>query len=749
MENDPIESRELAPVEAAPQDRLSYPRPPKITELDAGSDEAYSYVRAYWRMLVRHGWTILTVAFVVTMLVALISFRLQPVYQATARVEIEAATPEIRTLSDLFEAMPADDMFLQTQVNVLQSDNLAWQTIEQLRLGENPAFAPLLKGASPQRGESAEAESPLVGIFKGGLRVEIMRNSRIAAVSFESPDPKLAAQVVNALVYNYQEYNYHKNYEATRKASGWMEQQLDELKAKVERSQQALVDYERDNKIINISDKENVEEKKLGDLSKELTDAQAEVVRAESLYNVARNNENQMASLVGNDLLSRLEERYAELKSQYVEAREQYGPNFPKVVRLRDQAEEIRSSLEAERKRIVERYHGEYVAAQQREAMISEALARQKVELEKLNQLLIQQNILKHEFQTNQQLYEGLLQRLKDATLSSGLRATNIHIVDQARVPRSPVRPRKLFNVTVGLLVGLILGITLAFVQEALDDSIKSIGQVERYLSTNALAVIPLARTVRSRSLDRGGNGSADRREAVELTLLKRPASELAEAYRSMRTAILLATSPRPPQVIVMTSAQPSEGKTCTSLNLSLALAQRRVRVLVIDADFRKPGIAAAMGMSNERGLSNILRGEQSVDEVLLQAHTLPNLWVLPAGPVPSNPTDLLSSPDMARLVEELKQRFEHIVLDSPPILLMTDATVLSILSDGVVLVVEGGVTPLGAVLRAHRIIENAGGKILGVVLNKVDVRRGTYYGSYYGYGRGYYNYYYGARSGR
>src|SRR5438046_10297402 len=196
----------------------------------------------------------------------------------------------------------------------------------------------------------------------------------------------------------------------------------------------------------------------------------------------------------------------------------------------------------------------------------------------------------------------------------------------------------------VGLLVGLILGITLAFVQAAPDYSITSIGQVERYLSTNALAVIPLARTVRTRSLARGGNGSADRREAVELTLLKRPASELAEAYRSMRTAILLATSPRPPQVIVMTSAQPSEGKTCTSLNLSLALAQRRVRVLVLDADFRKPGIAAAMGMANERGLSNILRGEQSVDEVLLQDHTHPNLWVLPAGPVPSNPSDLLSS---------------------------------------------------------------------------------------------------------
>src|SRR5690348_2245735 len=375
MQNDRPESKELAPLEATPAERLSYPRPPKITEIDAGSEEAYSYVRAYWRMLVRHAWTILTVAFVVAMLTALISFRLQPVYQATARVEIEAATPEIRTLSDLFQSMPADDMFLQTQVNVLESDNLAWQTIEQLRLGQNPAFATPPKHAPRPGAESVALEGALLQTFKGRLHVEIMRNSRIAAVSFESTDPKLAASVVNALVGNYEEYNYHKNYEATRKASGWMEQQLDELKAKVEKSQQALVDYERDNKIINISDKENVEEKKLGDLSKELTDAQAEAVRAESLYNVARNNEGQVASLVGNDLLSKLEEKYAELKSQYVEAREQYGPNFPKVVRLGDQAEEIRSSIEAERKRIVERYHGEYVAAQQREAMISEALA--------------------------------------------------------------------------------------------------------------------------------------------------------------------------------------------------------------------------------------------------------------------------------------------------------------------------------------------------------------------------------------
>lgn len=742
IHNGTPEDKALAPITGAPPE-LRYPRPPSVTEVEARTDEAYSYVRAYWRMLMKHFWTIFTVAFIVTTIVALISFRLQPIYQASARIEIEASSPEIRTLTDLFDNMPADDMFLQTQVTVLESDNLAWQTVEQLHLGDNPAFFPAPKDGKPRTISPENLQSILIGIFKGNLQVEVLRNSRIVTVSFESPDPRLAANAVNALVDNYQDYNYHKNYEATRKASGWMEQQLDELKAKVEKSQQALVDYERQNNIVNVNDKQNVQEAKLADLSKELTDAHADVVRTESLYNVARTNGDQISTLVSNDLLSHLEEKYSEIKSQYVDARAQFGPNFPKVMRLKDQMDDLKAQVDAERNRVVARYRGEYTAAMEREKLLTGSLNDQKGEMGRLNQLLIEHNILQHDFQTNQQLYESLQQRLKDATLSSGLRATNVHMVDPARPPMGPIRPRKFFNITIGLMVGIILGVTLAFVKEALDDSIKSIGQIERYLSTSALAVIPLARSQRHRPRlpGAGGNGSTDRRD-VELTLLRRPASELAEAYRAMRTAILLSTSPRPPQVIVMTSAQPSEGKTCTSINLALALAQRRVRVLIIDADFRKPGVGQAMGVSNDRGLSSVLKGELSFDEAVMQTEALSNLWVLPAGPAPTNPTDLLSSPDMGKLLNELRGRFEHVVVDSPPVLLMTDATVLSILSDGVVLVVEGGVTPMGAVLRGHRIIENAGGKILGVVLNKVDVRRGTYYGSYYGYGRGYYNYY-------
>src|SRR5579863_1410874 len=409
MHNGSPEDKALAPIGGAPPE-LRYPRPPSITEVEARTDEAYSYVRTYWRTLLKHFWTIFTVAFIVTTLVALISFRLQPIYQASARLEIEAASPEIRTLSELFENMPADDMFLQTQVTVLESDNLAWQTIQGLHLAENPAFFAAPKpGAGPA--ESPEnLESTLIGIFKGGLAVEVMRNSRIVTVSYESPDPRLAANIVNALVDNYQEYNYHKNYEATRKASGWMEQQLDELKAKVEKSQQALVDYERQNSIVNVNDTESVQEAKLADLSKELTEAHADVVRTESLYNVARSNGDQISTALSNDLLSRLEEKYADLKSQYVDARAQFGPNFPKVMRLKDQMDEMKAQLESERNRVVTRYRGEYTAAMEREKLLAQSLNQQKGEMGKLNQLLIEHNILQHDFQTNQQLYESLQQ---------------------------------------------------------------------------------------------------------------------------------------------------------------------------------------------------------------------------------------------------------------------------------------------------------------------------------------------------
>lgn len=731
------EHQELAPLERGVLSPLNH-RIHSQPDLGVEPLDAYSYPRVYWQVLRKRVWTVLTVAVLLTALVAIVSFKMQPIYEAPARVEVEAETPQIQSFNDLYRTMPSDDAFLQTQLNVLKSDNLAWQTIQQLGLGKNLEIMPSHQRDAEQGSEPPTDEQiSLIRGFRSHLRVELVRNSRILEITFASSDPKLAARVANGLVNSYIEYNFHKRYDATRQASGWMEQQLDDLKAKVENSQQAMVDYERQNAIVNINDKQTVAEQRLADLSRDLTNAESDRMQKESLYQLVNTNESQIALIAQDALLQRVEEKYIDLKGQYADALGQYGLNYPKVVRLREQVSELQSIMERERKRIVSRMRNDYLAALGREKLLSAAVAQERIEVGKLNQLSIQHNILKRDFETNQQLYENLLQRLKDATVSAGLRATNIHIVDSALLPKIPVRPRKLLNTAIGLVVGLALGMMLAFVQESLDDSIKNVEELERLTAVPSLAVIPKTSPLWLKSRA-GKSGSKD--GAVELAVLNQPVSALGEAYRTLRTSILLATAPSPPQALLVTSAQPKEGKTSTSLNLALGLAQRGVRVLLIDADLRRPGIAAALRLPGEKGLSSVLSGTHSLNEALRRFNGGSNLWILPAGPCPLNPADLLSSPRLEELFKELRQRFDHLVVDSCPSLMMADATILSTFVDGVVLVVESGSTPRGAVLRAQKIIESVGGKVLGTVLNKLDLRRDGYYGYTY---RNYYRSYY------
>jgi polysaccharide biosynthesis transport protein len=709
----------------------------RLADLELERTDTYYYLRAYWHVLAKRRWTILTATCILVALMAVFSFKAHPVFEAIARVEVEAEPPQIQSLSDLYRSTPSDDAFLQTQVNVLESDTLAWQTIQQLGLARTAEFG--ASAASSDASEPALPRGRLVKAFRKRLHVELMRNSRMLEISFESTDPALAAEVANTLVTNYTEYNFRKKYDATRQASAWMEQQLDELKAKVEKSQQALVDYERQNAIVNVSDKENVVEERLADLSRDLTNAQNDLAQKESLDSMVRSNQSQAALLVQDDLLQRLQERYADLDAQYVDSLAQYGPKFPKVLRLQDQLKAIGSFVEGERNRLIDRVHNDYLAARGREALLAATVAQEKIEVGKLNQLLIRHNILKREFDTNQQLYDSLLQRLKDATVSAGLRATNIHVIDTASPPSSPVRPKRLLNIAIASLVGLILGITLAFVEEGLDNSIKSAEDVQRLIAAPALAIVPAAGSQggnrywrRTGRHTNGRSGKPDGKGPVALAVLNHPGSALSESYRALRTSILLSTAVRPPQVLLVTSPQPNEGKSCTSLNLALTLAQRGSRVLVVDGDLRKPCIASHFGLNGEHGLSSLLTGAHDLSAALFQVESMPQLWVLPAGPTPPNPAELLSSPAMAETLLQLRERFDHVVLDSPPLLMVTDATVLSTLVDGVILVVESGVTVRGALVRAHSVLENAGGRVLGVVMNKVDFHRDAYYYSSY-----------------
>ncbi|HXJ94772.1 MAG TPA: polysaccharide biosynthesis tyrosine autokinase [Terriglobia bacterium] len=698
-------------------------------------DSTRSDLRRNLEIPLRYRWTILTTAFVAVTLATVYAFKIKPVYRATAQIEIDNETPQIESLQDTYRGLPnSDDTFLKTQVRVLESDSLALETIAQLDLADNPEFFPQPASARPGERASRLERGKLLNEFQSRLGVTLVPESRIIETSFESTSPDLAARAVNALVNNYVEHSFHEKYDATRQASGWMEQQLDELKAKVERSQKALVDYERRNAIVNIDDKQNVAEAKLADLDRDLTVAESDLAQKESLYNLMKSDEKQVAFVAQNYLLQKLEEKDADLKAQYVDALGQYGPNFPKVVRLRDEVNEMQSLIDAERQRTVAQIQNEYEAAAGREKLLATAEAQQKNEIGKLNELLIQQNLLKREAESNQQLYDSLLQRLKDATVSAGLRATNVHIVDSALAPALPVRPRKVRSILLGLASGLLLGISLAFVQESLDSSVKTAEDAERLIGVPSLASIPAMHVKRSVDLLRWRNGSSTNGSAA-LSVLQNPISHQAESYRALRTAILFSTAPRPPQVLLVTSAQPGEGKTCTSVNLGAVLAQRGGRVLIVDSDLRKPGVSEALHLApKSEGLTGVLTGVCDLDTATQPTEPGSNVWILPTGPIPPNPAELLSSETMAKVLQQARDTFDYVILDSPPALLFTDATLLSTLADGVVLVVQWGVTGRGALLRSHRTLRTAGGRILGLVMNKVDARQDKYghYDSYY-----------------
>jgi len=369
----------LAPLEHKPlEDRLTA-RPGSYIDIDAANLETSSPLSFYWGMLVKGFWQILTVSLVMTTLVAIFTFKQEPVYRASATVEIEAETPQIQSVADLYLSFPSDDSFLETQVNVLESGNLAWQTIQGLRLGERGSAAG--KGTAAGGSDSSAAlQRRLVDSFHAALKVERVKGSRILQVNYEDTDPERGARVVNNLLKNYVEYNFLKQYDATRQATGWMEQQLDELKAKVEKSQQALVDYQRQNSIINLSEKETVGEQRLSDLSKEFTSAQNERLQKESLYQVVQSSDAPMSLLAENDMLQKLDEKSADLRTAFVEARAQYGPNFPKVIRLQEQLNEVQTLIERERRRNVERVRNDYLAARNREKLLAGEVARAKVE---------------------------------------------------------------------------------------------------------------------------------------------------------------------------------------------------------------------------------------------------------------------------------------------------------------------------------------------------------------------------------
>jgi polysaccharide biosynthesis transport protein len=740
----------LAPRDRRAMDTLAVLPAPSVLPWDQMPREAH--LLDYLIILRKHQWLILTFLLTVVTVVTIATFKMKPEYEAAASVEVDKESQSMLPFQqvDSYDEYMDMENYIETQTKILQSETLALQTIKSLDLGSYAEFGGTSSVIPWPHGSGVSKRPAILGAFLGRLSVKRVTNSRLIQVQFEAENPQLAAQVVNTHLQNYIEQNFRSKYDATTQASNWLSSELEELRIKVQKSEDARITYERQNQIWQVDEKQNITTQKLVDLSKAVTEAQTGLAEKQALYRMAvSGNVDSLPAAHENGVIPDLLKRRSELDEQYADAVNLYGPNYPKVQRLAAQQKEIEDDLAKARKTAVESVQQEFTTARNRVELLQQALDQQKSEANELAEKLVQYHILQHDAESNKQLYDGLQQKLKEAGITAGLRSSNIRVVDPAMAPTSPARPQRARNILLGILVGLVGGIGLAIFREYLDNTVKSPDDIEALTGLPSLAVIPslpglnaahdrLSRLA-GEAPQQGGSGGR-----VELLSYVQPKSQISEAFRALRTSLLLSQADHPPQVILVTSALPREGKTTAAVNLAVTLAQLGDRTLLMDSDLRKPGVRRALNMTlgKEAGLSSYLAGVASLDEVTIPHPAITNLSALTTGPIPPSPADLLSSHRMREGLAELRRRFKFIVIDSPPIMAATDAVILSALTDGVLLVVRSGETPKEAFTRTRDLLAAVKCRLLGVVLNAVDSSAPDYYYSYryypYAYGYGY-----------
>lgn len=748
----------LIPMNASPPSQLIEPAHPSVWSGEPGT--AFRPHRpllvSYWHVLVRHKGIILFSLLVALFLDTVATLKMTRLYEAVGRIAVTRENSDVLGLKETTAS--AGDFWdytvaLETHVKLLQGDMLALQVIKELGLDSNPYFA----GRKPSRtagpkgsvppsnlpGPSTSEEAALLEAFHRALTVTVLPRTQIIEIRFLSPDPRTAAQVVNALANAYIERNFQTKYESTMQASNWLSKQLADLETKVELSQEKMVRYQRENGIVAVDDKQNIVTAQLEQLNRELTAAEGDRIQKQANHVLVQAGSAELASKVDpTSLIVKLRGQQVELQNQYAQITTRFDSSYPRVRELSNQLGQINEAIQAEIARLAERSKNEYLAAADREKKLRAVLEAQKQEQNRMNESAIQFTILKHDADSNRQLYEGLLQKLKEAGITAGLKSNDTSIAGVARVPAKPVRPDIPRNIALGLLFGVVSGVALAFTLESLDNTVRTLDQVQTISALPCLGFIP--------AMDAKLNGNErhplpglasprqDQEAGVELITLSQPQSEIAEAFRAFRTSLLLSSAGTPPQMILFTSAVPKEGKTTASINCAVVLAQKGERVLLIDADLRQPSVHQRLRIAATPGLSELLNGGAGTKGVIVRAPQLCNLFVLAAGAASSQPAELLGSQAMKSFLAKCRKQFDHIIIDSPPVLAVTDAALLSVEADAVILVARSEVTPKEALLRARDVLLGVNSRLSGVLLNAVNLRSPDLYGYSYSYEYGY-----------
>lgn len=722
----------------------------------------------YWHTIRKRRRLVLLCVLVALTATAIYLFTAVPVYRSTANILIERANPNLLSLQEVLVMDPGGQDFYQTQYKILESRAIARDATYRLNLDRHPEYRPSEReGFSPRAfvkdtmatvtalvpflqtppppddglemlaGTEREADAGLVNAFRSNLSINPVRNSRIVEVSFESIDPRLSALGANTVAQSYIDWNLGLRIQSTQFATQFLEEQVQQARIRMEASEEAIQQYrEKHGLSLAAGQTEggrqatDISRQRLSQVSSQLMEATNRRIEAEVKYNKAlelsRNpaTAESIPEVATSPVMISLKNKEVELLRERTVKSSRFGPRHPEMVALNEEIQKLSELKKQEILNIVDSLKANLEVALERERALTRALRESEGETISHDKVAIQFQMLQQEAESNRQLYDILLRRFNESSITEEVRTVNVYIVDRAEVPGAPVRPQKAKGMLIALAIGLGLGIGLAFFADYIDDTVNSPEEMEKQFGLPYLGSVPRF------------DVTTDDGDGV-LPVLKDPKSQAAEAYRGLRTGILFSTPDRSPQTVLVTSATAGEGKTMTSSNIALVMALAGEKTLLVDLDMRRPRLHKNFNVPNERGISNVLVGDGHWRS-FVQETSSPNLHIIPSGPLAPNPAELIASEQMKTLVQEWAQSYDRIIIDTAPITAVTDPVLLSRLVDGTVIIIEAGSTSRRIIAAGIRQIKDVQGRVLGVVLNDVDSRNGGYYYHYYQH------YYYG-----
>lgn len=693
------------------------------------------------KMLFKRKWAVLVAILVGTAIGLYHAETTVPQYMATARVNIDfgrSTNIGIENLVQQNNEYAEPDVALATQAQIMRSGTVALDAINMLKLYEKPPYSEVF-GKQPYNGQLTPAQrAELVGMFQGSTRINVVPDTGLVDVTFQSSDPTVAMNAANAIVSAYKARDLQARYEGTTEISNWLADKLTGLKQQVDTNQKTLSDYIQQHNIAPTAAEGggSLVTDSLSTVNQQLAEAKADSIVKEARYKMAQTrNPELLVSVAPGTILPSLRGQQADLMVQEAQLSSKFGPEYPKVVELKKELASVQSDIDTEMNNLTTRFAVEYHTALQTEDLMQSRLDALKKEAYQENQSAAQFDILKHEAESAAVLYDALELKLEEAGITSGLNSNAVDVIDQATIPLAPILPRKRSDILFGFLGGLMVGIILAFLLETIDDTLRTSEEAETIAQLPTLAVVPhfaLKREAVGAQQKGGANLLPDMVSYLD------PQSIGAEAFRTLRSAVLLSAVDRIPKVLLITSSFAEEGKSTTASNLAISFAQRQEKVLLVDTDLRRGTTHLKFGLPNRSGLSSVLARESGAEAYQHPLPDLPGLTVLSRGPIAPNPGEMLASHAMEDLLKQWRASYDRIILDTSPILAVADSLGLAPQADGVLILVRSGVTRKKALIRTRDLLRRAGARISGTVVNDVNLKLEHYYTYSRGYRYGY-----------